>query len=148
MKDLLHVYHFIHDSGLAKVSWNAVEHQCVDVGFEFVCFHRSIDCLSPQLHRDMIRNKLTFAGVFQECFAHLCTRVDGTEDVATSAVIITRDRAERLALRAFAAAWRAKKNKSVVSRHQRNPFIPHADLAREAESAASVLSHMRVHMHS
>src|SRR5262249_9230025 len=39
------------------------------------------------------------------------------EYVATSAMIVTRDRAEGFALRAFAAARRAKKEKGLVSHH-------------------------------
>ena len=50
---------------------------------------------------------------------------DRTEDIAAGTVIITRDRPECFALSAFAAARRAKKNKSVIS-HERNAFIPKA----------------------
>ena len=39
MEHLLHVDHFIHDFGLAKVSWNPVEHQRVDIRLELVRFH-------------------------------------------------------------------------------------------------------------
>src|SRR5205823_14334565 len=69
-------------------------------------------------HCDVIRDELAFARVCKECFADLCARVDGAEYIATSAMIKTRDRAERFALGAFAAARRAKKDEGVVSHEE------------------------------
>src|SRR5262249_29259936 len=73
--------------------------------------------------------------VFEECLADLCPRVDGAEYVATGAMIVTRDRAERFALSALAAARRAEKDKRVVSHHQRNPLILQKAPARQALSS-------------
>src|SRR5215217_352821 len=50
-------------------------------------------------------------------------------------MIIARDRPERFALSAFAAAGRAKKDKSIVS-HERSAFIPQAAVSRKGESTA------------
>ena len=77
-----------------------------------------IDRFPPKLHCDIVRNELAFARILKEGFADLCARVDGAEYVATSAMIVTRDRAEGFALRAFAAAWRAKKDIRVVPHHK------------------------------
>src|SRR5215831_18826439 len=123
MKDLLHVNHVFHDFGLANVSWNPIQYQSVDVRLELVRFHRRIYCLSPQFHCDVVRNELALARVFEESFADLCSRVDRAKYVATGAMIKARNRPERFALRALAAAWCAKKDKGVVSHHQQNPLI-------------------------
>ena len=92
----------------------------VDVRLELVRVYRRIDRLSPKLHRDVIRDELAFARIFKKGFADFCARVDGAEYIAASAMIVTRDRAERLALGAFAAARRAKKKKGVVFHHHGN----------------------------
>src|SRR5438876_12222987 len=134
MKYFLYVYHFLHDFGLADIAGNPVQHQSVDVGLELVRFHGRVDCLSPKFHCDIIWHELAFAGVIKECLPDFRARVDGAEYVATSTVIQARDRAERFPLRAFAAARRAKKDKGVVSHHQRNPLILQAGPDGEAES--------------
>src|SRR5437867_3171928 len=113
-----------------------------------MCFHGRIDCLSPKFHCDIVWDELAFAGVIKECFADLCARVDGAEYVATSTVIQARDRAERFALRAFAAAWCTKKDKGVVSHHQRNPLILQVGPDGEAESEWLFPSHERIDIHS
>src|SRR5438094_3140430 len=115
MKHFLHVDHVIHDLGLADVSGNSVEYERIDVRLELVRFYCRIDCLSPKLHRDIVRNELAFTRIFEEGFADFCTRVDGTEYVATGAMIVTWNRAECFALCAFAAARRAKKNEGAIS---------------------------------
>src|SRR5207244_7035643 len=111
MKHLLHIDHVIHDPGLSNVSWNPVQHQRVDVRLELVRFYRRVDRLSPKLHRDIIWHQPAFARILKEGFADFSARVDGAEYIATSAMIVTRDRAKRLALGALAAARRAKKKK-------------------------------------
>jgi len=95
----------------------------VDVGFKFVCFHGRIDCLSPKFHCDIVWDQLAFAGVIKECLPDFRPSVDGAEYIPTGAVIKARDRPERFALCAFAAAGCAKKNKRLVSHHLRNPLI-------------------------
>src|SRR5437899_12622740 len=114
MKHFFHVDHSIHDLGLAKISWNTVQHQRVDVRLELVRFHGGIDCLSPKFHCDVIRDELAFARVFKECFADLCARVDGSEYIATSAMIKTRERAGRLAPGTFAAARGARMDERAI----------------------------------
>src|SRR5438067_13885002 len=106
MKQLFYVDHFIHDFGLAKVSRNPVEHERVNVRLELVRFHGCIDCLSPQLHCDVVWNELPFACVFKKGLSDLRARVNGTEYVAAGAMIKPWDRAERFALCAFATARR------------------------------------------
>src|SRR5207245_10180792 len=97
MKHLLHIDHVIHDPGLGNVSWNPVQHQRVDVRLELVRFYRRVDRLSPKLHRDIIWHQPAFARILKEGFADFSARVDGAEYIATSAMIVTRDRAESLA---------------------------------------------------
>ena len=114
VKHFFHVDHLLHDLGLVHVPWNAVEHERVDVGFEFVRVDRGVDRLFPELDRDVVRNELAFARVFEKRLADLGARVDRAENVAAGAMIEARDRAERFALGAFAAARGAEKNKRVV----------------------------------
>src|SRR5689334_10780139 len=111
MKHFLYVDHVLHDFGLAKVSWNPIQDQGVDVRLELVRVHGRFDSLSPKQYCDIVRHQLPFAGVFEECFADLRARVDGPEHVATGTMIITRDRPEGFALCAFAAARRTEKDK-------------------------------------
>src|SRR6266542_3617782 len=144
MKYFLYVYHFLHDFGLAKVSRDPVQHQSVDVRLELVRFHGRIDCLSPKFHRNIIRYELTFTGIIKECLPDFRARVDGAEYVATSAVIQAGDRAECFPLRAFAAARRAKKDKGVVSHHERNPLILQAGWDGEAESERLLPGQQRI----
>src|SRR5207247_11211228 len=118
MEPLLHVDHVIHDLGLTHVSGNPVQYQRVDVRLELVRVYGRIDRLPPKLHCDIVRNELAFARILKKGFTDLCARVDGAEYVATSAMIVTRDRAERFALRPFAAARRAEKDKRVVTHHK------------------------------
>src|SRR5258705_6590751 len=49
-------------------------------------------------------------------------------------MIVTRDRAEGFALRAFAAAWRAKKEKGLVFHHGEISLIPRKELVKQAPS--------------
>src|SRR5678816_1266256 len=123
MEHFLNVDHVIHDLGLTHVSGNPVQYERVDIRLELVRVYSRVDRLPPKLHCDIVRNELAFARILKEGFADLCARVDGAEYVATSAMIVTRDRAEGFALRAFAAARRAKKEKGLVSHHQRKPVI-------------------------
>src|SRR3954452_14187997 len=117
MKHFFHIDHVIHDPGLAKISWNPVQHEGVDVRLELVRVYRRIDRFAPKLYGDVIRHELAFARILKKGFADFCTRVDGAEYVTTSAMIITGDRSERFALRAFAAARCTKKKKGVVPHH-------------------------------
>src|SRR4249920_1548661 len=137
MEHLLHVDHFVHDLGLTHVSWNSVQYERVDVRLELVPVHGRINGLPPQLHRDIVRNELAFARILKEGFAYFCARVDGAEYVATSAMIVTRDRAEGFALRAFATARRAKKQKSVVFHHGETSIIPPKEPAKQVPSFRS-----------
>ena len=118
MENFFNVDHFPHNLGLANIPRNTVQHECVDVRLKFMGFHSRIDCLSPKLHGDIVRDELAFARVFKERFADFRTGVDGAKYIATRAMIKAWDRAERLALCTFAAARRAKKDEGIVS-HER-----------------------------
>src|SRR4029077_14831114 len=122
VENFLHVDHLFHDLRLTYVPRDAIEHEDIDVRFEFVRVHRRIDRFFPEFHGNLIRHELAFTGVFQKCFAHFGARVDGAKHVAAWAMIKTRDAAERFALRALAAAGRAEENERVVS-NERNQFI-------------------------
>jgi hypothetical protein len=122
MKHFSYVDHFLHDLGLSDITRNAVEHQRVNVWFKLVRLYGRVDCLSPELDRDIIRHELAFARVIQKRFTDLGARVDGAEYVAAGAVIKAWNRAKGFALRSFAAARRAKEDERVVS-HGRNRFI-------------------------
>ena len=108
MKHLLHVDHFIHDLGLTTF-WGIPSNTSVSMSGLNLCALRPHHRLPPKLHRDLVRNELALARIIKKGFADLRARVDGAENVPTSAMIVTRDRAQRFALRAFAAARRAKK---------------------------------------
>ena len=47
MEDFSDVDHFLHDFCLADIPRNAVKHESVDIGFEFVGFDRSVDGFFP-----------------------------------------------------------------------------------------------------
>src|SRR5439155_11844291 len=117
-------------------SGDSVEYQRIDVRLELVCVYGGIDCLSPKLHRDIVRDELASTRTFKEGFAHFCARVDGSEYVATSAMKVTGNRAERFALGAFAAARRAKKNEGIVSHfgHRLYPITNPFDKRRHPKS--------------
>ena len=123
MENFLHVDHLLHDFRLAYVPRDAVEHENVDVRFEFVRVHGRINRFFPEFDRNFIRYELAFAGVVQKCFAHFRARVDGTENVAARAMIKARDAAKCFALRAFATTRRAEEDERVVS-YEQNSFIP------------------------
>src|SRR4029453_5473171 len=134
MKHLLHVDQIIHDLGLSHVSGDSVQYERVDVGLELMSIYRRIDRLSPKFHGDIVRNELAFARILKEGFADFCARCDRAEYVATCAMIVARDRAEGFALRAFAAARRAKQEKSLVFHHDEIAYTVNA-----ASSTSSVI---------
>src|SRR5205807_9966517 len=98
-------------------------------------FYGFIHTEPPKDHCDDHRDQPSLNRVFEKCFADLCTRVDGAEYVTTGAMIKAWDGAKRFALGAFAAARRAKKDKRVVSHHQRTPLILQKAPARQALSS-------------
>src|SRR5262249_5378372 len=117
MEHLFHVDHVIHDLGLTDISGNSIQHKRVDVRLKLMRIYGRVDCRPPKLHRDFVWNELAFARIVKEGFANLCASVDRAEYIATGAMIVTRDRAEGFALRAFTAAGRAKKEEGVISHH-------------------------------
>src|SRR5215471_11343305 len=123
MKNFFNIDHFLHDFRLSNVPWNAIEHERVDVGFELMRFNGRVDRLPPELDGDIVRHELSLARIFQERLADFGARVDRAEHIAAGAMIKARDRAERFALRAFAAARRTKEDECVVS-HKRKSLIP------------------------
>jgi hypothetical protein len=58
---------------------------------------------------------LAFARILKERFAYFTPRVDRAENVPARTMEKAGDTAERFALRAFAAAWRAKKDEGLIS---------------------------------
>ena len=136
MKDFFNIDHSPHNLGLANIPRNTVQHEFVDIRFKFMGFHSRIDCLSPELHGDIVRDELAFARVFKERFADFRTGVDGAKYIATRAMVKAWDRAERLALCTFAAARRAKKDEGIVS-HERSGFILQKQPVRQALSSGA-----------
>src|SRR6478609_11504014 len=51
------------------ISWNPIEHESVDVRFEFVGVDRGVDRFFPKLDRDFVGHELAFAGIFEKSFA-------------------------------------------------------------------------------
>src|SRR5207237_6837484 len=98
MKDLLHVDQLIHDFGLPDISWNPIEHQHIDVGFEGMRVHGRIDLRFPQLDGDFIRDELAFARVLEKSATYLRPRVNRPKNVSTGAMKKARDAAKRVAL--------------------------------------------------
>src|SRR5205807_4428062 len=121
MKDLFHINQLSHDLGLVHISRNAVEHENVDIRLEFVAIDGGVDRFFPEFDRDVVRNELTFARIFQKRLPDFGARIYGPKDVAARAMIEARDRSERLALGPFAAAGRAKQNKRAVF-HESDPL--------------------------
>src|SRR5689334_18149201 len=115
MKDFSDVDHVLHDFCLADISWNAIQHESIDIGFEFVRFDRSVDSFFPKLYRDLVRHELPFARIFEKGLAYVCPRIDGTENIATGTVKEARNAAECFALRPFAASGRTEEDERLVS---------------------------------
>ena len=103
-----------------------------------------IDRLSPKLDCDIIRDELPSARIFQERFADLCARINRAEYVAARAMIITRDRAERFALCAFAAPRGAEKDEGTISHHGESPLIPDVATIRKQNVYSARRSRERV----
>src|SRR2546423_5197366 len=110
MKDFFNIDQLLHDLRLRHISGNPVEHEDVDVGFEFVGVDCGNDRFLPKLNRDVVRNELPFAGIFEKSFAYFAASVDRAKHVTARAMKVARDGAERFALSAFAAAGRAEQN--------------------------------------
>src|SRR5205823_18334 len=135
MKHFFYVDHFLHDFGLPDIPRNPVKDERIDVRFKLVRLHGRVDRRSPQLDGDFVRHELAFARVFKEGFADFRAGVDRAEYIAAGAVIKARDRPQRFALRPFAAAGRAKEDKSIIS-HRRKSVYTAGDSEPEAESAS------------
>src|SRR5215831_1115057 len=114
MKNFFHVDHVFHDLRLLDVSRNSVEHENVDVGFEFMSINRGINRYLPKLDRDVVRHELTFARVFEKRFADWRASVDRTKNVSARAMKVTRNAAECFALSALTAPWSAEQNERAV----------------------------------
>src|SRR5262249_14197343 len=114
VKDLFHIDHFVHDLGLTDIPGNTIEHENIDIGFEFVGFDRGVDPCLPQLDRDIVGNKLAFAREFKEGATDFGPGIEGPKDVTTSAMKKARDRTDGAALGSLAAARGAEKKISDV----------------------------------
>src|ERR1700726_3445215 len=79
---------------------------------------RGVDGLFPELHRDIVRDQLALARIFEECLADLRPGIDGPKDIAARTMIEPGDSAERFALGAFATAGRTKQDKSSILHHK------------------------------
>ena len=76
MEDFFHVDHLLHDFRLVHISWNPIEHERIDIGFEFVGLDGGVDRFFPKLDRDFVGDELALARVFEESFADLGAGVD------------------------------------------------------------------------
>src|SRR5207244_11254901 len=108
VENFFHFDQLAHDFGLIHISRNPVEHENVDVRLELVGVDRGIDRFFPKFDRNVVRNELAFAGVFEKRFTDFAAGVDGAKHVSAWAMKKSRDRAKRLALSPFAAPRRAK----------------------------------------
>jgi hypothetical protein len=76
VEDFPHIDHLLHNLCLVHISWNPIEHERIDIGFEFVGLDRGIDRFFPKLDRDFIGDELAFARVFEKSLADLGAGVD------------------------------------------------------------------------
>jgi hypothetical protein len=118
MEHLLNVDQFVHDFRLADVSWNAVEHENINIGLEGVRIHGRVDLGFPEFHGDLVRDELPFARILQKSPAHLRAGIDRPKDVSTGAMEKAGNAAKRAALGAFAAARRAEEEVGLVFHEQ------------------------------
>src|SRR5437773_8666613 len=114
MKNFFHVDELPHDLGLIHIPRNAVEHEDVDVRFEFVRVHRGIDRFFPKFDSNVVWNELAFARVFQKRFPDFCARIDRTKHLAARTMIKALNGTERFALGPFPAAGRTKQDERAV----------------------------------
>src|ERR1043166_7202813 len=114
MKNFFYVDHVSHDLRLAHIPRDSVQHENVDIRFKLVGFDCCVDRHLPKFDRNVVRNELAFARVFQKCLAKRCAGIDRTKYVATRAMKIARNGSERFPLSAFAAARCAEQNECAV----------------------------------
>src|SRR5262249_34460715 len=114
VKNFFNIDHVSHDLRLLYVPRNPFEHENVDIRFKLVRVHRRGDRFLPKFDRDVVRDELAFARIFEERFPERCAGVDRPEDVAAGAMKEARNAAERFALSAFPAPWRAEQNERAV----------------------------------
>src|SRR6266571_8999847 len=131
MKNFLHFDQFSHDLRLINVSRNPVEDENVDVRLELVRVDRGVDRFLPKLDRDVVRDELSLAGVFEKSFPNFCARIDGAKHVAARAMKKTWNCSERFALRAFAAARRTKQDERAVFHESNWLYRNHGESGRE-----------------
>jgi hypothetical protein len=74
-----------------------------------VGFDRGIDPRLPELDRDIVGNKLTFAREFEKGAADFGAGVEGSKDITAGAMKKTRDGSNGATLGSLAAAWSAEK---------------------------------------
>src|ERR1700677_360568 len=92
---------------LVNIAGNAVQHEKIDIGLESPGLDHCRNLRRPETDCDVIRDKLAFARVLQECFSVLGANVDGTKHIAASQMKKTRNRSDNFALGAFAGTGRA-----------------------------------------
>ncbi len=133
MEHLLHVDELIHDLGLADIPRYAIEHQRIDIGLELMPIDCGVDPRFPELHRNLIRDQLAFAGVFQKRAADRRAGIDGAKDIAAGAMKKARNGSERFALGALTAAGRPEEEVG---------FIFHARIVYSAKARRGTTTQM------
>src|SRR5438874_968126 len=118
MEDLLHVDQPFHEFRLIDITRDAVEHQSVNVRFEFRLQYLRLNLCSPKFDREIVRNEQPLAGVLDELLAERRSEIQGTKHFATGAMKKSWNTSEHLALRSFSAAWSAHDKISHITGHK------------------------------
>src|SRR5439155_19885631 len=99
MKHFFYIDHILHDLRLPDASGATVKNERIDVRLKLVCVYRCLNRLPPELDCDLVCHELVFARVIEDGFTHFRAGIDGAKYIAAGAMIVARDRTDRLMMR-------------------------------------------------
>jgi len=120
VENFSHPHDVLEHLRLVHVPRDAVEDKKVVVRMEGVRLHALVDADFPKFDRDFVGHQFAPAGILEKLLAERRAQIESAENVAARAVEITRHRAQRPALRSFAAARCAENQIGLVFAHGRS----------------------------
>ena len=105
--------------GLSEVSWDAVEDEEIDLGFEKAQDRLGMHVLTPHLDGELVGDEFASGGEVEKLGAKIAGGIQRAEDITTGKMEEPRDLAENLALSPLAGSRGAEKKNGLVSiRHR------------------------------
>jgi hypothetical protein len=108
IKNRLDIYRIDKHLSLVDIARNPVQDQGVRLGAKAAGFGGTLNKVTPQINRGLIRDQFPAAGIFQKHLANTAVSLQASEDVPASAMKKVGDRADDFALRPLAYARRAE----------------------------------------